>query len=165
MAKQQTSDEYFLRYKDSHGKLVKTHMPKSRVLHMIKTNQLDETVEISTTPNSGFRRLAAFTEFEPFLRSRIAAKKFDEKAGGSPAASKMADLLQNYDKAASRHKMKKTAQNAAFNIVSFTLAGAIFVGGCWAIYTYIIKPKLEATAAASKVNDEETRRNKEIMGS
>jgi eukaryotic-like serine/threonine-protein kinase len=164
MEKQQTAGEYFLRYKDSHGKLVKTHMPKSRVLHMIKTNQLDETVEISTTPNSGFRRLAAFPEFEPFLRARIAAKKFEEKAGGSPAASKMADLLQNYDKAASRHKMKKSAKNAAFNIVSFTLAGVIFVGGSWAIYNYIIKPKLEATAAAAKANEEETKQNKESLG-
>lgn len=164
MGKQQTSDEYFLRYKDPHGKPVKTHMPKSRVLHMIKNNQLDETVEISTTPNGGFRKLAAFPEFEPFLRARIAAKKFEEKAGGSQTASKMADLLQNYDKAASRHKMKKTAKNAAFNIVSFVFAGVIFVGGCWAIYTYIIKPKLDATAAASKANEEETKQNRELLG-
>jgi serine/threonine protein kinase len=164
MGKQQTAEEYFLRYKDSHGKLVKTHMPKSRVLHMIKANQLDETVEISTTPNGGFRRLAAFPEFEPFLRSRIAAKKFDEKAGGSPAASKMADLLQNYDKAASRHKMKRSAKNAAFNIVSFLLAGVVFVAGSWAIYSYIIRPNMEKTAAASKANEEETKRNKELLG-
>jgi len=158
------SDEYFLRYKDPHGKLIKTHMPKSRVLHMIKTNQLDETVEIATSPDGPFRRLAAFPEFEPFLRSRIAAKKFDAKAGGSQAASKMADLLQNYDRAESRHKFKKSAKNAAFNIVSFTLAGVVFIGGCWAIYNYIVKPNLEKNAAAQKENDEETKRNKELLG-
>ena len=158
------SDEYFLRYKDSHGKMIKTHMPKSRVLHMIKANQLNETVEIATSANGQFRRLAAFPEFEPFLRARIAAKKFEEKAGGSPAASKMADLLQNYDKAASRHKMKKSAKNAAFNVVSFTLAGVIFAAGCWGIYTYIIKPNIEKTAAAQKLNEEETKKNKELLG-
>jgi serine/threonine protein kinase len=159
------SDDYFLRYKDSSGKPVKTKMPKTRVIHMIKNNQLDETVEIATGPNEQFRRLAAFPEFEPFLRARIAAKKFDEKAGGSKAATKMADLLQNYDKADARHKLKKSAKNAAFNVISFTLAGIIFVGGSWGIYNYIIKPKLEATAAEGKKNEEETKRNKEAMGS
>jgi eukaryotic-like serine/threonine-protein kinase len=162
------ADEYFLRYKDPHGKMIKTHMPKSRVLHMIKANQLDETVEIATSANGQFRRLAAFPEFEPFLRARIAAKKFEEKTVGSQTAnktaSKMADLLQNYDKAASRHNMKKSAKNAAFNVVSFTLAGVIFAAGCWGIWTYIVKPNIDKTAAAAEKNKEETKANKESLG-
>ena len=165
MEKPAASDDYFLRYRDSSGKPVKTHMPKSRVIHMIRNNQLDETVEISTRPNEQFRKLAAFPEFEPFLRARIAAKKFDEKSGNGKTVSKMNELLQNYDKADARHKLKKTAKNAAFNIVSFTLAGIIFVAGSWGIYNYIIKPKLEDNAKASQANDEETKRNREALGS
>ena len=86
MGKQQTADEYFLRYKDSHGKPIKTHMPKSRVLHMIKNNQLDAllfpgvssagigarpgyptvTVPYAFVPVTGGTGAAAFpTGFEP----------------------------------------------------------------------------------------------------
>jgi serine/threonine-protein kinase len=157
------SEEYFLRYKDAKGKQVKTHMPKSRVLHMIKNNQLDETVEVATSPNGPFRKLAAFPEFEPFLRSRIAAKKAEETGG--KAQSKMTDLIANFDKVQSRHQLKKSVKNLGFNIVSFVVAGVLFVGGCYGIYMYIVKPALEKNAAGMKAMEEETKRNKETMGS
>jgi hypothetical protein len=156
------SEEYFLRYKDGRGKQVKTHMPKSRVIHMIKTDQLNETVEIATSPQGPFRKLAAFPEFEPFLRSKIAAKKLEERP--NKAGDKMTDLIANFDKAQSRHQLKKSAKNVGFNVISFIFAGVIFVAGCWGIYTYLIKPMMDDNAKKTQEMNEEIKRNKELMG-
>ncbi|HVJ83430.1 MAG TPA: serine/threonine-protein kinase, partial [Planctomycetia bacterium] len=157
------SDTYYLNYKDAKGNPVKTKMPKSRVLHMIRNGDLDERVEASTGPKGPFRKLAAFPEFEPFLRSRIAAKKLDAKP--TSTANKMQDLIQNFDKLDSRHKLKGKAKSAVFSIFSFVFAGILFVAGCWGIYTYLIAPQLDKQAAETKKFDDETKRNKETMGS
>lgn len=153
---------WYLRYRDSSGRQVKTKAHTQRVKNMLLEGQLDETVEASHSPGGPFRRLQGYPEFEPLLRSRLARSTADKKV--AKTASKMADLITNIDDEQAAHKRKQYWRGVGFKFASFLFALLLVGGGGWAIWTYIVTPYSARQSAENLRMQQEIQREKERMG-
>lgn len=155
-------DLWFLRYKDAKGKLVKTKAYTTRIQKLLQEGELDDSVEASMTAQGPFKRLQAYPEFEPILRSRIAQKVADKKAGAT--ATRMAHLLAHIDEEQQAHDRRRTLGNVWFMVSSIVLALVIVAGGGWAIWNYLIRPAVANEGLESQRIQKQIQQERERMG-
>jgi serine/threonine-protein kinase len=124
------SDQYFLRYKDKAGKLVKTSGEKHKIRDMIRRGLLGTEVECSKDVKGPFRPLMAFPEFGDIMKSRLLKAKGDELAGGG-----MADRFAQIDKQEARGRKMKKIKAMIGRVLSTIIVLALVAGAAWFAWT------------------------------
>jgi serine/threonine-protein kinase len=120
------ADQYFLRYKDKAGKLVKTSGEKHKVRDMIRRGLLGTEVECSKDAKGLFRPLMAFPEFGDLMKSRLLKEKGDQLAGGG-----MADRFAQIDKQEARRRKMKKIKAMILRALSMIIVLALVAGAGW----------------------------------
>ena len=126
-----TSDQYFLRYKDKAGKLVKTSGEKHKIRDLIRSGLLGTDVECSKEAKGPFRPLMAFPEFGDLMKSRLLKEKGDQLAGGG-----MADRFAQIDKQEARRRKLRKIKAIVGRILSAAIVLAIVGVAAWFGWNY-----------------------------
>ncbi len=141
---------------------MKTKANTARVRTLIQSNQLDETVEASRSTEGPFRRLQAYSEFEPLLRQRMQARKVEQKTVSTQ--SKMQDIVSNYDRDTKRLKMKRKLSDMGTLIWSLILTVVVLGGGGYGVWNYLLKPEVDKNIQNTKKLQEEIDKTAKSMG-
>jgi serine/threonine-protein kinase len=124
------AEQYFLRYKDKGGKLVKTTGEKHKIRDMIRRGLLGTDVECSKDAKGPFRPLMAFPEFGDLMKSRLLKEKGDQLAGGG-----MADRFAKIDKQEARGRKMKQLKAKIWQVLSTIIVLALVAGAAWFAWT------------------------------
>jgi serine/threonine-protein kinase len=85
-------DNWFVNYTSAKGKNVTKQMTTAQIIDLIRDDRFDEKTKCSRSMKENFRSLAAFREFEPILRHKIAQARADRKG------AKLEGIYQKLDK-------------------------------------------------------------------
>ena len=141
--------QYYLKYKDRTGKLMKTTADKHKVRDMIRKGLLGTDVEGSKDANGPFRPLMAFAEFGDLMKSRLLKEKGDAAAGGG-----MGERFAEIDKQESHRRGMRKLQGTVGNLVTWIVALAMLFGGAW--FAWNEYSKAQSAPKPATANDPNT---------
>src|SRR5207247_697232 len=123
-------NQYFLRYKDRAGKLIKTSGDKHKIRDLVRRGLLGTEVECSKDLKGPFRPLMAFPEFGDLMKSRLLKEKGDPLSGGG-----MADRFAQIDKQDARLQKMKKIKAMIWPALRTIIVLAVVAGLAWYAWT------------------------------
>ncbi len=119
---------WYLRYADASAKKVTTRYSYSELLDLIRERTFDAQVEASRSPQSGFRPLGTYREFESELRVRTSRKKTERREA---RFHKFYEIIEKDAKITTRRKWYRDLTRSFFGWLALV---GIAVAACGVLY-------------------------------
>jgi serine/threonine-protein kinase len=128
-------DYWYLKYEED-GRSVTRKLTEQQVIAMVKSPVFDQKTEASRSLKGGYRAIATYREFEPFLRGKISKERADRKTDKVQTLYKQ--IEKDYDRDQRRKGLRRFIQKLG-NGVAMLIVLAIIAAVGFAVYWFVIR--------------------------